>query len=74
MGADYTLLRSGETSPSYFETTVNSHVSTTEFYLEKDFLGVSATDESISMPRLIGPGCITIASDLASASRSSVKP
>jgi hypothetical protein len=40
MGADYTLLRSGETSPSYFETTVNSHVSTTEIYLEKDFLGI----------------------------------
>ena len=39
MGADYTLLRPGETSPSYFETTVNSHVSTTEIYLEKDFWG-----------------------------------
>jgi hypothetical protein len=29
-----------------------------------------ATEESISTPRLIGPGCITIASDFANARRS----
>ena len=34
----------------------------------------SATAESISTPRLIGPGCITIASGLASASFSGVRP
>ena len=34
----------------------------------------SATSESISTPRLIGPGCITIASGLASASFSGVRP
>ncbi len=34
----------------------------------------SATEESISTPRFIGPGCITIASGLASASLSSVRP
>ena len=34
----------------------------------------SATAESISTPRFIGPGCITIASGLASASRSGVRP
>ena len=33
-----------------------------------------ATLESISMPRFIGPGCITIASGLACASFSSVRP
>ncbi len=33
-----------------------------------------ATLESISTPRFIGPGCITMASALASASRSCVKP
>ena len=36
--------------------------------------GPSATAESISMPRFIGPGCITIASGLASASFSGVSP
>jgi hypothetical protein len=34
----------------------------------------SATGESISTPRFIGPGCITIASGLASASFSCVRP
>ena len=34
----------------------------------------SATAESISTPRFIGPGCITIASGLASASLSNVNP
>ena len=34
----------------------------------------SATQESISMPRFIGPGCITIASGRARASFSSVRP
>ena len=34
----------------------------------------SATGESISTPRFIGPGCMTIASGLASASFSSVRP
>ena len=34
----------------------------------------SATAESISTPRLIGPGCITIASGRASASLSGVRP
>ena len=34
----------------------------------------SATPESISTPRFIGPGCITIASRLASASFSAVSP
>ena len=34
----------------------------------------SATAESISTPRLIGPGCITMASGLASASFSGVRP
>src|SRR5215470_1338731 len=36
--------------------------------------GPSATDESISIPRFIGPGCITIASGLATASLSGVNP
>src|SRR5690606_26489136 len=36
--------------------------------------GPSATAESISTPRLIGPGCMTMASGLASASLSSVRP
>ena len=36
--------------------------------------GPSATEESISTPRFIGPGCITMASGLASASRSCVRP
>ena len=35
---------------------------------------LSATAESISTPRFIGPGCITIASGLASASLSCVRP
>ncbi len=34
----------------------------------------SATGESISTPRFIGPGCITIASGFASASLSCVRP
>src|SRR5262249_45832012 len=34
----------------------------------------STTSESISTPRLIGPGCITIASGLARVSRSGVRP
>ena len=34
----------------------------------------SATAESISMPRFIGPGCMTMASGLASASFSGVRP
>ena len=34
----------------------------------------SATADAISTPRLIGPGCMTMASDLASASLSSVRP
>ena len=34
----------------------------------------SATAESISTPRFIGPGCITIASGRASASFSAVRP
>ena len=34
----------------------------------------SATAESISTPRFIGPGCITIASGFASARRSGVRP
>ena len=34
----------------------------------------SATAESISTPRFMGPGCITIASFAATASRSSVRP
>ncbi len=34
----------------------------------------SATSEWISTPRLIGPGCITIASGCASASFSGVRP
>ena len=34
----------------------------------------SATLESISTPRFIGPGCNTMASGLASASLSSVRP
>ncbi|KAJ8136901.1 hypothetical protein OY671_009886, partial [Metschnikowia pulcherrima] len=34
----------------------------------------SATADSISTPRLIGPGCITMASDLARASLASVRP
>src|SRR5204863_9271569 len=34
----------------------------------------SATSEAISTPRLIGPGCMTIASGLASASLASVRP
>ena len=34
----------------------------------------SATADSISTPRFIGPGCITIASGLASASFSAVRP
>src|SRR6185295_3012103 len=36
--------------------------------------GPSATDESISTPRFMGPGCITMASRLASASFSAVRP
>ena len=36
--------------------------------------GPSATAESISTPRFIGPGCMTMASGLASASRSGVRP
>ena len=36
--------------------------------------GPSATADSISTPRFIGPGCITIASGLASASFSAVRP
>ena len=36
--------------------------------------GPSATAESISMPRFIGPGCITIASGFAAASFSGVRP
>src|SRR4029079_11975822 len=36
--------------------------------------GPSATDEAISTPRFIGPGCMTIASGLARASLSSVRP
>ena len=36
--------------------------------------GPSATGESISTPRFIGPGCITIASGLASASFSALRP
>jgi hypothetical protein len=36
--------------------------------------GPSATAESISTPRFIGPGCITIASDLASESLSADRP
>ena len=36
--------------------------------------GPSATEESISTPRFIGPGCITMASGLASASLSAVRP
>ncbi len=35
---------------------------------------LSATAESISMPRFIGPGCITIASGFAYASFSGVSP
>ena len=34
----------------------------------------SATAESISTPRFIGPGCMTIASGFASASFSGVRP
>src|SRR6202007_711305 len=34
----------------------------------------SATSESISTPRFIGPGCITSASGLAAVSRSAVRP
>jgi hypothetical protein len=34
----------------------------------------SATAESISTPRFIGPGCMTMASGLASASFSGVRP
>src|SRR5690606_18362099 len=34
----------------------------------------STTAESISTPRLMGPGCITIASGLASVRRSGVRP
>ncbi len=34
----------------------------------------SATADSISTPRFIGPGCMTIASGLANARRSVVKP
>jgi hypothetical protein len=36
--------------------------------------GPSATVESISTPRFIGPGCITMASRLASESFSAVSP
>ena len=36
--------------------------------------GPSATVESISTPRFIGPGCMTMASGLASASLSAVRP
>ncbi len=36
--------------------------------------GPSATSEAISMPRFIGCGCITMASGLATASRSGVRP
>src|SRR6267143_605672 len=36
--------------------------------------GPSATEESISTPRFIGPGCMTMASGLASASFCGVKP
>ena len=36
--------------------------------------GPSATWESISTPRLMGPGCMTMASGLAVARRSSVRP
>src|SRR5260221_8397578 len=36
--------------------------------------GPSATDESISTPRFIGPGCLTMASRLAAESLSSVRP
>ena len=36
--------------------------------------GPSATEESISTPRFIGPGCMTIASGAASASFSAVSP
>jgi hypothetical protein len=36
--------------------------------------GPSATSESISTPRFIGPGCITMASGLASASIAGVSP
>src|SRR6185312_6433343 len=36
--------------------------------------GPSATGESISTPRFMGPGCITIASGLASASFAAVRP
>jgi len=36
--------------------------------------GPSATAESISTPRFMGPGCITMASGLARASRSGVRP
>src|ERR1700716_3794117 len=36
--------------------------------------GPSATEESISTPRFIGPGCITIASGRATESLSSVRP
>ena len=35
--------------------------------------GPSATSGATSTPRLIGPGCITIASGLARASRSDVR-
>ena len=34
----------------------------------------SATPDSISTPRFIGPGCSTIASGFARASRSAVSP
>jgi hypothetical protein len=34
----------------------------------------SATPESISTPRFIGPGCMTMASGFASASFSGVRP
>src|SRR5688572_9682102 len=36
--------------------------------------GPSATSEEISMPRFMGCGCITMASGLATASRSGVSP
>src|SRR3569833_2159542 len=36
--------------------------------------GPSATLDAISTPRLMGPGCMTMASGLAAASRSSVRP
>ena len=36
--------------------------------------GPSATADAISTPRFIGPGCITMASRLASARRSAVRP